>query len=162
MAAASALRPVSSQVTLTEQASSSSSSSPTTTSTPSTTAPTGPSVIADTSGNWSGYAWTEESTISGGIALNGTECLGCQVGGVYYNRFPVTGSIDKAAFTIEIHDASHLVLHGGLGPNLPPGPQIGCEVANNAGALRLRWDGHVMLLWPEGDYASLHNVGSYC
>jgi len=105
--------------------------------------------------------WSEESKYPGGIALNGTECAGCEVRGVYYNRFRVTGSVGKTGFTLEVHDKQHLVLPGGLGPNLPLGPQVGCRVASNASALWFLFQSHVYVLWPEGDYKG-YGVGGHC
>ncbi len=105
--------------------------------------------------------WTEDSKYPGGIALNGTECAGCKVAGVYYNRFPVSGSIHKTTFSVEVHDKGHLVFPGGLGPNVPAGLQVGCRVGGNGSALWLRFQGFVYLLWPEGEYAG-YAVGGHC
>jgi hypothetical protein len=105
--------------------------------------------------------WTEESKYPGGIVLNGTECAGCKVRGVYYNRFRVTGSIHKTSFSLEVHDKAHVVIPGGLGPNLPADPQVGCRVAGNSSALWLLFQDHVYMLWPEGDYAG-YAIGGHC
>lgn len=62
------------------------------------------------------------------LALNGTECIGCNgVAGAYANSFSVTGSVSGGTFTIQIEDNGNVVFSGALGSSTPYGThRYGC------------------------------------
>jgi hypothetical protein len=112
-------------------------------------------------GSWSEGAIPPLNT---GLALNGTECLGCQIPGEYYDRFTVTGTVHGSSFRIEVHDSQHLVFKGGLGPHMPSGALIGCEPGTGMdagidGTLYLRFQGQSLVFWPSSFYSVSFGVG---
>jgi hypothetical protein len=65
-----------------------------------------------------------------GLALNGTECAGCNgVSGAYHNEFGVVGkTLEDEDFTITVENDANTSLSGGLGDATPYGAtRYGCR-----------------------------------
>ena len=81
----------------------------------------------DLSGTW------EETSAPGyrGVALNGTECLGCGGRpGVYWNEFGVSGEATSTSFEIVIQNNRGSSVRGGLGRPPAAATKYGCEPLN--------------------------------
>jgi hypothetical protein len=68
------------------------------------------------------------------LALNGTECAGCNgVAGAYANDFNVTGVVHASTFSIEVQDNYNASFSGALGKAVPYGAtSYGCVPLNSA------------------------------
>jgi len=86
-------------------------------------------------------SWTETAApgYQPGLALNGTECVGCNgVAGAYHDDFGVVGAIQGSTFTIEVQNDGGSTFSGALGGTTPYGAtRYGCSPSVPTGEMFL-------------------------
>lgn len=86
-------------------------------------------------------SWSESAApgFQPGLALNGTECAGCNgVAGAYSDDFSIVGSVQGGTFTIEVENNGGSSLSGALGNSTPYGAtRYGCGPSVQTGELFL-------------------------
>jgi hypothetical protein len=88
-----------------------------------------------------------------GLALNGTECVGCNgVAGAYHDDFDVVGAVEGSTFTIEVQNDRGSTFSGALGNATPYGAtRYGCVPVGATGEMFLVTGSSAYLLFrPQG------------